>query len=316
MSTARPAVELRHVIRRSTAPAAVELSDVTKTYGTVEALKRVSLTVEPGEVVAILGPNGAGKSTTIALMLGMRVPTSGRVRLFGENPRLARQRKHIGVMLQESGVPESLKVRELVELFGRLHDNPIVTSDAIARAGLTDQANIRIGRLSGGQKQRVYFALALVGNPDILFLDEPTSGLDVEARRNFWDQIDQQIGFGKTVILTTHNLEEADALAKRIVVINAGQIIADGTPDKIKSFVGGKYVRFRAPMVTLAAIHAMPAVQKVDLLGDQFTIYTKRPEEVLATLFMDGAELRDLEVVGAGLEEAFLALTSTSIPTT
>ncbi len=293
----------------ATATPAVELDNVTKNYGNVQALKGVSLAVEPGEVVAILGPNGAGKSTSIALMLGMRRPSSGSVALFGENPRLANHRKRIGVMLQESGIPETLKVRELVELFGRFHDNPMLTQEAIKMAGLEDKANARLGRLSGGQKQRVYFALALVGNPDVLFLDEPTTGLDVESRRNFWDQIDKQVAWGKTIILTTHNLEEADALARRIVVINQGQVIADGTPEQIKSHVGGKYIRFRAPNVALEDLRALADGQTVRLVGNKFEIYTKQPEDILAALFRDGAELSDLEVVGAGLEEAFLSLT-------
>jgi len=298
----------------STATFAVELNNVTKNYGSVQALKGISLKVEPGEVVAFLGPNGAGKSTSIALMLGMRRPSSGSVTLFGENPRLANHRKHIGVMLQESGVPETLKVCELVELFGRFHDNPMVTQEAIQMAGLEEKANTRLGRLSGGQKQRVNFALALVGNPDVLFLDEPTTGLDVEARRNFWEQIHIQVAQGKTIILTTHNLEEADALAKRIVVINQGQIIADGTPDEIKGHIGGKHVRFRAPNITLEDLHALAGVQSLQLLGNKFEIYTKEPETILATLFKHGAELSDLEVVGAGLEEAFLALTGNGTP--
>ena len=289
---------------------AVELQNVTKNYGSVQALKGVNLRVERGEVVAVLGPNGAGKSTSIALMLGMRRATSGSVLLFGENPRLANHRKRIGVMLQESGVPETLKVRELVELFGRFHDNPMVTQEAIKMAGLADKANTRLARLSGGQKQRVYFALALVGNPDVLFLDEPTTGLDVEARRNFWDQINRQVAQGKTIILTTHNLEEADALAKRIVVINQGQIIADGTPDEIKSHVGGKHVRFRASNMTIEELSELAGAQSIHLLGSKFEILTKEPEALLATLFQCGAELSDLEVVGAGLEEAFLTLTS------
>jgi ABC-2 type transport system ATP-binding protein len=297
------------MIATDTATPAVELQNVTKNYGHVQALKGISLTVKPGEVVAILGPNGAGKSTSIALMLGMRRPSSGSVALFGDNPRLANHRKHIGVMLQESGVPETLKVRELVELFGRFHDNPMVTQEAIKMAGLEEKANTRLGRLSGGQKQRVYFALALVGNPDVLFLDEPTTGLDVEARRNFWEQINNQVAQGKTIILTTHNLEEADALAKRIIVINQGQIIADGTPDEIKSHVGGKHVRFRAPNITIEDLRGLAEGQPVRLLGNKFEIYTKEPEAFLATLFQHGAELSDLEVVGAGLEEAFLALT-------
>jgi ABC-2 type transport system ATP-binding protein len=288
---------------------AVELNHVTKNYGSVQALKDISFKVEPGEVVAFLGPNGAGKSTAIALMLGMRRATSGSITLLGENPRLANHRKRIGVMLQESGVPETLKVRELVELFGRFHDNPMLTQEAIKMAGLTEKTNTRLGRLSGGQKQRVYFALALVGNPDVLFLDEPTTGLDVESRRNFWDQINFQIQRGKTIILTTHNLEEADALAKRIVVINQGQIIADGTPDEIKGHVGGKHVRFHAANRTIEDLHALAGVQFVQRIDNKFEIYTMQPEAILASLFRNEVELSDLEVVGAGLEEAFLALT-------
>lgn len=293
----------------SIATPAVELQNVTKNYGNVQALKGISLTIEQGEVVAVLGPNGAGKSTSIALMLGIRRASLGSVTLFGENPRLAHHRKHIGVMLQETGVPETLKVRELVELFGRFHDDPMLAQEAIKVAGLEDKANTRLGRLSGGQKQRVYFALALVGNPDVLFLDEPTTGLDVEARRGFWDQINHQVAQGKTIILTTHNLEEADALARRVVVINQGQIIADGTPDEIKSHVGGKYVRFRIHNLTAEELGALVGTQSLQLIGNKFEIYTKEPEALLATLFRRGAELSDLEVVGAGLEEAFLSLT-------
>jgi ABC-2 type transport system ATP-binding protein len=288
---------------------AVELDHVTKNYGSVQALKGISLTIEPGEVVAVLGPNGAGKSTSIALMLGMRRPSSGSVMLFGENPRLANHRKRIGVMLQESGVPETLKVRELVELFGRFHDNPMVTQEAITIAGLEEKASTRLSRLSGRQKQRVYFALALVGNPDVLFLDEPTTGLDVEARRNFWDQINIQVTRSKTILLTTHNLEEADALEKRIIVINQGEIVIDGTPDEIKGHVGGKHVRFHASNLSIEDLQAIAEVQSVQLVNKKFEIYTKQPEAILVTLFKDGADLSDLEVEGARLEEAFLALT-------
>ena len=291
---------------------AVELKNVTKSYGSVQALKGISLRVDAGEVVAFLGPNGAGKSTAIALMLGMRRPTGGSVLLFGQSPRIASHRKRLGVMLQEPGAPEVLTVRELVELFGRFHDYPLPTADAIAMAGLTPQATTRLGRLSGGQKQRVYFALALVGDPDVLFLDEPTSGLDVEARRNFWDQITLQTAARKTIILTTHNLEEADALARRIVVINQGQIIADGTPEAIKARVGGKHVRFRAPGVTLDQLRGLPGVQSVRDLGGKFELFATQPEAVLSSLFQSGAALSDLEVVGAGLEQAFLTLTGNS----
>ena len=292
-----------------TTTSAVELQQVTKNYGSVQALKGVSLAVEPGEVVAILGPNGAGKTTAISLMIGMRRPSSGRVTLFGENPRLARDREHIGVMLQESGVPATLKVRELVELFRRFHDHPMTTQEAIKMAGLEEKSKSRLARLSGGQKQRLYFALALVGNPEVLFLDEPTTGLDVESRLVFWEQITQQVAQGKTIILTTHNLEEADALARRIVLINLGQIIADGTPEQIKGRVGGKRISFSTPHMTLEELNALVGAQAFQKRGNKFEMLTRDPDAVLETLTGHGIELNDLEVVGAGLEEAFLQLT-------
>src|SRR5579883_2636840 len=225
---------------------AVELKNVVKTYGKVKALNDLSLSVEPGEVVAFLGPNGAGKSTAINLMLGLRSPSSGSVTIYGGNPRRAPNRRRIGAMLQESGVPTMLSVREVVALFEHFYKYPIPTKTALEMAQLVDKADSPAGKLSGGQKQRLYFALAIVGNPDVLFLDEPTTGLDVEARRNFWDCIGNLIDCGKTIILTTHNLEEADALAKRIIVIHLGKIIAQGTPEQIKGQVGGKHIRFRA----------------------------------------------------------------------
>ncbi len=295
----------------STATTAVELHNVTKNYGSVQALKGVNLTVEPGEVVAILGPNGAGKTTAISLMIGMRRPSSGRVLLFGENPRLARNREHIGVMLQESGVPATLTVRELVEMFRRFHDHPMTTQEALKMAGLEEKSKSRLIRLSGGQKQRVYFALALVGNPEVLFLDEPTAGLDVESRLAFWEQITQQMVQGKTIILTTHNLEEADALARRIVLINLGQIIADGTPEQIKGQVGGKRISFRSPHMTLEELNALVGAQAFQQRGNTFEMLTRDPDAILTTLTQHGVELSDLEVVGAGLEEAFLQLTGT-----
>ncbi|MDQ2741930.1 MAG: ABC transporter ATP-binding protein, partial [Chloroflexota bacterium] len=220
---------------------------VTKTFGTVRALDGVTLRVEPGETVAVLGPNGAGKTTALSLMLGLRAPTSGSAALFGRNPREPSSRRRSGVMLQESGVPDTIKVGEAIELFRRLYAHPMSRRDALQVAGLEEQAGARVGNLSGGQKQRLYFGLAIAGNPDVLFLDEPTVGLDVEARRRFWEQIDRMVEQGKTLVLTTHYLEEADALADRIVVIDHGKVIAEGSPAAIKGRLGGKTVRFHAP---------------------------------------------------------------------
>ncbi len=289
---------------------AVELNNVTKSYGAVSALKGISFSIAAGEVVAFLGPNGAGKSTSISLMLGLRRPTTGSVALFGENPRIAKHRARVGAMLQESAMPSTLRVHEVVELFGRFHERPMVVRDVLAMAGLDEKRNARLNQLSGGQKRRVCFALALVGNPDILFLDEPTTGLDIEARRRFWDQINLQVIAGKTIILTTHNLEEADSLANRIIVINHGEIIADDTPEQIKRHVGGKHISFRASKLTLAELQRLPAIRDIREIGEKFELYSKEPERFLAALFSQhAAEVSELEVVGAGLEEAFLSLT-------
>lgn len=291
---------------------AVELKGAAKSFGSVQALKGIDLTVQPGETVALLGPNGAGKTTAISLMLGLRRPTAGSVLLFGHDPRDPASRRHIGVMLQESGVPHTLKVREVAEMIRRLYDRPMDTMAALERAQLHDKANALVATLSGGQRQRLYFALAIIGNPDVLFLDEPTVGLDVESRRSFWEQIEALVGAGKTVILTTHYLEEADALADRIVVINQGLIVAEGTPSQIKATVGGKRVRFHAPGLSDASLHALPGVQRITRAADRIEFYAIEPEVPLAKLFGDGVALSDLEVVGAGLEEAFMNITHTA----
>ena len=287
----------------------VELSEVSKNYGGVQALQTVSVRLEAGEVVAFLGPNGAGKSTAIAIMLGLRKPTGGRALLFGGDPRAVAARSRIGVMLQESGVPPTLKVRELIELFRIYYPRPLATKDLLIRAGLEDKAGAQLGTLSGGQKQRVYFALAISGNPDVIFLDEPTTGLDVEARRAFWEQIRDFVDSGKTIVLTTHNLEEADALAKRIVVINKGRIIADGTPGAIKARTAGKHVSFSTGRPLTADFFAGLSLTRLVLQDDRVSFLSAEPEPAIERVFSAGCALRELEVVPAGLEEAFLTLT-------
>ena len=295
--------------RRIEGGPAAELHDATKAFGPVQALKGVSLAVQQGETLALLGPNGAGKTTAISLMLGLRRPTTGRAALFGRDPREHASRLRVGVMLQESGVPETLKVGEVVELFRRLYPAPLSVEEALVAAGLESKATALSGALSGGQKQRLYFAVAIVGDPDLLFLDEPTVGLDVEARQVFWSYIGGLVGRGKTIVLTTHYLEEADALADRIVVIDGGRVLVEGTPSAIKARVGGKTVRFRAAGLDEARVATLGGVGGVRRTGDRFEFYTLRPEEALARIFAAGVELRELEVVGAGLEEAFLAVT-------
>jgi ABC-2 type transport system ATP-binding protein len=296
-----------------TAPV-VQLIDVSKRYGDVQALRHVDLGIEAGEVVAMLGPNGAGKTTAISLMLGARTPTEGRAQLFGLPPRDLRARSRIGVMLQESGVPGMLKVEEIVSLFGSYYPAPLPVPEAIAMAGLEEKSKSLVKDLSGGQRQRLYLALAVCGNPDVLFLDEPTVGMDVEGRRRFISEIAEFAAKGRTVVLTTHYLEEADQLARRVIVVDRGRVIADSTPAEIKSRVAGKRVIFTStrPMAERDFEGLPMKGRQVD--GLRVRILTNEPESVLGELFRRGVEIHDLEVASADLEEAFVAMTHAPEP--
>jgi ABC-2 type transport system ATP-binding protein len=289
---------------------AVELIDVHKSFGHVEAVRGVSLCIERGEVVAILGPNGAGKTTCINMMLGMRRPTAGTAKLFGLSPEDRRARSRCGVMLQESGLPGQLRVRELVDLFGSYYPHPISPDRAIAMAGLADQSRVQASKLSGGQRQRLYFALAVAGDPEVLFLDEPTVGMDVESRRAFLDVIRASAAAGKTIVLTTHYLEEADELAERIVVFDQGRVIADASPREIKSQVAGKRMSFSSATPVAESYLAGLDVVSIERDTERVRILSSTPEEVLWRLHQCGVEIRDLEVTGVNLEDAFVSLTS------
>lgn len=211
-----------------------ELNRVSKRYGTVTALNRVSLTIGRSEVVALLGANGAGKTTAVKLLLGLLRPSEGTALVFGRNPRLAEARCRVGAMLQTGGVPPTLRVREHIELFSSYYPSPRSIEETVKVAGLAGLENRKYGELSGGQKQRLLFALAICGRPDLLFLDEPTAGLDPEARRAIWKQIRGVVSAGASVLLTTHYLEEAEALAHRVAILASGRIIAEGTPTEVK----------------------------------------------------------------------------------
>ena len=287
----------------------VEMKRVTKLFGQTRALSEIDFRVEPGEVVALLGPNGAGKTTAIGIMLGLRKPSSGEVRLLGRDPRDVGARSGAGVMLQESGVPDELRVREVVDLFRSYYPNPLPAEEAMARAGLEDKERALVGSLSGGQRQRLYYALAICGDPEVLFLDESTVGLDIETRRSFWEQVRVSVTAGRTVVLTTHYLEEADALADRIVVIDRGRVVAEGTSAAIKSRVERKRIRFAAPRGQDPALFDGLPVESLSTRNGVTTLLTPRHVEVLRRLFESGVEVSDLEVVGADLEEAFLEIT-------
>lgn len=288
--------------------AVASLESVSKTYGKVRALRDVNFTVHAGEVVAMLGPNGAGKTTAVKLLLGVMPPNAGRVRVFGADPSNPENRMRTGAMLQVGRVPETLRVREHIDLFSSYYPRPMPLAQVLASAGLEKLAERKFGDLSGGQRQRVLFALAICGDPDLLFLDEPTVGLDVESRRMLWDEIRGLVRRGKTVLLTTHYLQEADALADRIAVINQGQIIAEGTPSEIKSLTSGKRIRCITSL-PLASVRQIRGVSDAKQDREALEIHTAEAEPVIRELLARDAGLSGLEITSAGLEEAFLALT-------
>jgi ABC-2 type transport system ATP-binding protein len=287
------------------------LQGITKSYGTVHALKNVQMSIRAGELVALLGPNGAGKTTAVKLLLGLASPSAGQVSVFGGNPIQPEVRMRIGAMLQVAKVPETLKVREHLDLFSSYYLNPMPMNEVVAAAGLEQIKDRKFGELSGGQRQRVLFALAICGNPDIIFLDEPTVGLDVEARRMLWEQIRKLVSRGKTILLTTHYLQEADALADRVVVINQGQIIAEGTPAEIKAQTSGKKIRC-VSQLPIDVVRSFPGVVDVKADREAIEINAKDAETVVRELLLHDASLSGLEVTSAGLEEAFLALTQSN----
>ena len=307
-----PDIDERHDLRAvSPRPVIARLERVSKTFGEVQALRNLDFSVHAGELMALLGPNGAGKTTAVKLFLGLARPTSGSVSVLGGNPVRAEVRTRIGAMLQVGKVPETLRVREHIDLFSSYYPKPLAQADTLAIAGLQEIKDRPFGELSGGQKQRVLFALAVCGDPDILFLDEPTVGMDVEARRLLWQQIRNLLQGGKTVLLTTHNLEEADALADRVAVINRGEIIAVGTPSEIKARTCGRRIRCRSSL-DIETVRAFPGVAAVRRDRDGYEIRAAEAEPVLRELFLRDPALCGIEVAGAGLEEAFLALTQNS----
>lgn len=286
------------------------LQGVEKRYGNVAALKNISLSLRSGEVLALLGPNGAGKTTVVSLLLGLLRPSAGAVTLFCGSPQSAENRMRAGVMLQLSGVPETLTVAEHLNLFASYYPAPLPLAQVLEQTGLIGLERRLYSKLSGGQKQRLHLALALVGDPDLLFLDEPTTGLDVGSRRALWDGVRQFVARGKTVLLTTHYLEEADALADRIVLLGRGQVIAEGTPQAIKAQVAGQRVRCmtRLPLAEVAAISGVEQ-GSVKQDGTMLELRASRAEPVVRELLQRDADLSALEVTGVGLEEAFLSLT-------
>jgi ABC-2 type transport system ATP-binding protein len=281
---------------------------VRKRYGKVVALDGVDLDVRPGELIALLGPNGAGKSTAVGLLLGLAEPDAGEVQLFGQSPHALEARRHVGVMLQTAGMPDTLKVRELLAQTRSYYPNPLDAAECAATAGIADILDRRYGKLSGGQHRRVQFALAICGRPKLLFLDEPTVGLDIEARRAMWATMRALVADGCAILLTTHYLEEAEALADRVAVLARGRIVAEGSVRQIRARVAQRRIRCVSDL-PLETIGALTGVRSVHRDGDRFEIVTDAAESVVRQLLHEDTGLRDLEVQRAGLAEAFVEIT-------
>jgi ABC-2 type transport system ATP-binding protein len=286
----------------------IVLEGVRKSYGSVQAVGGVDLSITPGETVALLGPNGAGKSTAIDMMLGLARPDAGHVTIFGQSPDRAVADGRVGGMLQTGQLIEYLSVRELISMTASLYPHPLPVDEVLETTGTMAFARQRTTKLSGGQTQRVRFALALVGNPDLLVLDEPTAALDVEGRRDFWASMRTVAQSGTTVLFATHYLEEADAYADRIVLMARGKVIADGPSTEIKAKVGGRVIRATLPGVGLSSLGALPGVSSVDQHGDAVLLSCGDSDAALRALLAAYPDARDIEVRGAGLEEAFLEL--------
>ncbi len=291
----------------------IRLSALTKSYGDVLAVRGVDLSIAPGETVALLGPNGAGKTTTIDMVLGLARPDSGTVSLFGMSPSEAVKAGAMGAMLQTGTLIEYVNVRELIAMVASLYPRPLSVDETLKLTGTEDIADRPASKLSGGQTQRVRFAVALVGDPDLLVLDEPTAALDVEARRDFWTVMRAVAARGKTVLFATHYLEEADAYSDRVVLMARGLVVADGAPTEIKARVGGRRITATLPGADRAALGVLPGVGKLEVHGDAVALYCPGPgssDSALRALLLGFPEVRDIEVRGSGLEEAFFELTA------
>lgn len=296
-------------IANDSAPAVATLSGVSKRYGEVTAVDRLDLTVHRGEVLALLGPNGAGKTTCVSLLLGLARPDSGRAELFGCSPYEQTARRRVGVMLQGAQLGGRARVREIIGLHSGYYLDALPLRETLCTAGLAGLERRPVEKLSGGQRQRLLFALAICGNPQLLFLDEPTVGLDVESRRGFWAAIRQLGRQGRSIVLTTHYLEEADALADRIVVLSRGRLVAAGSPAEIKRSVSRRTIRC-VSRLPACEIERLPGVTSVRQDRGRLEVLCSHPESVLRSMLELDPALSGLEVSGARLEEAFVALTT------
>src|SRR5580704_400500 len=288
----------------------VSFDNVSKHYGSLKAVDGLSLELRRGETVALLGPNGAGKSTSLDMLLALRKPTAGKIAMFGKDPYHAVKSGSVGAMLQSGGLMPEVTVRELVTLVAGLHPRPVPVQTTMRQAGIADIADQRVDRLSGGQTQRVRFALAIAGECDLIVLDEPTTAMDVETRRRFWATMKEEVAEGKTLLFATHYLEEADQAADRILVINRGRLLADGTPAEIKAKAGARRITFHLDRVDEQFLLGLPGLANLEVRRDFVQIQTSDSDATLYAVLDAGLRPRDIEVTGLGLEQAFLTITA------
>ena len=284
------------------------LQEVTRRYGETVAVDNVTLDIRPGQVVGMLGPNGAGKTTILSLLEGLRRPSEGTVSLFGGDPRDARNRQKLGATPQETALPETLRVEEVIDFVGRHFDDRTPPAQLAEQFGLSDLLKRQTGSLSGGQKRRLSVALAFAGSPRLVLLDEPTTGLDVDGRRALWDAIRAQNDEGVTIVVTSHYLEEIEALAERVVVLGEGRVLADDDISAVLARVGRNRVRLQTS--DAAALTGLDPEAHHEHDGDAHIFMTADSDAFIRSLVNAGIPFTGLSVRGASLEEAFLALTA------
>jgi ABC-2 type transport system ATP-binding protein len=285
-----------------------ELSGARKKFGNTGALDGLDLQVQSGELFAVLGPNGAGKTTAISLLLGLQQPDSGTALLFGKSPNDVETRRQIGVMMQEVALAPELRVREQIDLVASYYPSPMTPEAAMELTNTTSLAARPYGKLSGGQKRQVQFAMAIVGRPKLLFLDEPTVGLDVQARELMWVTLRKLVNNGASIVLTTHYLEEAEALAERVAVLAKGRVVASGTVNDLRALVVRKHINCSTTL-TVEEVTAWPEVESATSDKERLLITVSNAESVLRRLLAADHNLREVEVRRAGLAEAFVELT-------
>ena len=284
------------------------MAGVYKKYGNAVALDGIDLKVPVGKILAILGPNGAGKTTAISLLLGLKKPNAGKVTLFGKSPLLLEARRQAGVMMQEVTLAPELRAWELIDLTASYYPHPLTVKEVMDLTNTSSLARRPYGKMSGGQKRQVQFAMALVGRPRLLFLDEPTAGMDIQAREMMWSMMRQLVREGTSIVLTTHYLEEAEALADHVVVLAKGRVVVRGSVDEIRTRVARKQI-YCLTKLSIDEINNWPGVQGVRKDKQRLNITVIDAEDVVRRLFEEDNDLRELEVSRAGLAEAFTKIT-------